>query len=432
MMTAASTNMGMVIVNTNSTLMTVAGTPSQTGGPPPYQGTLTWTGLGGDDLWSNTNNWDPTRMPGSGTDIVITNAGHSSTVDQNFTIKSLTWGQGLNGNGLATANLYRGGDSVLTLLGSFVRPTQATYHLYVHVPIKLGTDLEFNFPAWGVYFNESVSGDHKLTQKTEWCGGFSFAKTNTFNGWDIVKSWDISIPSGGFGLGPVSIGSGEGSTKRNVLLLASDSYGFTNTITVEAGTTGTRVLAPKTGVNAALPARWVLDHDLIVFPDRSGYPYSKANTSLELSGDIAGSGGIEMDGIDTVVLTLSGDNTYDGGTTAQAGTVNVNGAQDSARFGMTNATLNVNGTVSFQDGETVHVHGGGSMTATNGAFDLTGLTPDPDPPVVLVDYAGGTFSGPASLRDLLSAGSLAQDWVLRDTGTQITAEAAKGLLLILW
>src|SRR5580658_2454624 len=40
----------------------------------------TWTGSGGDYLWSDVNNWNPASLPGLADEVVFTNAGASSGI----------------------------------------------------------------------------------------------------------------------------------------------------------------------------------------------------------------------------------------------------------------------------------------------------------------------------------------------------------------
>lgn len=96
------------------------------------------------------------------------------------------------------------------------------------------------------------------------------------------------------------------------------------------------------------------------------------NLSTEVSGDINGAGG-SLVKIGSGTLTLSGANTYTGGTTINAGTLKIAGAgtlgASSAGTNVAGGTLDLGGTAQTQDGG-VTVTGG---RITNGTLSSSGL-----------------------------------------------------------
>ncbi|MGA2255290.1 MAG: autotransporter-associated beta strand repeat-containing protein [Thermoguttaceae bacterium] len=190
--------------------------------------------------------------------------------------------------------------------------------------------------------------------------------------------------------------SGPGSlTKVNsgtLILAASNAYTGSTTIsagTLQVGTGGSGSSIGSTG--------GILDNGSLVFNHAD---------AISLSPIISGSGDVMQAGAG--ILTLLASNTYTGGTTISAGTLQVGDGGSGASIGSTSSLLN-NGSLVFNHGDAVifapRISGSGNLTQTGtGILTLTGNN----------TYTGGTT---------ITAGTLvfASSQAIGGSGANVTA-----------
>ncbi|MCY2931230.1 MAG: family 20 glycosylhydrolase [Planctomycetota bacterium] len=120
---------------------------------------------------------------------------------------------------------------------------------------------------------------------------------------------------------------------------------------------------------------------------------------------------------------LAGADTRTGLTTVAGGTLSVNGSMADAAITVSGGLLNGTGTIRFLDGNVIDDNA--AVDASAMQFDLTGLS---GTSVTILDYAGGAFTGPDALNDLLNADSYVAGWRLADIGAALRAVRLDPLL----
>ncbi|MGO4838883.1 autotransporter-associated beta strand repeat-containing protein, partial [Rhizobiaceae sp. 2RAB30] len=97
------------------------------------------------------------------------------------------------------------------------------------------------------------------------------------------------------------------------------------------------------------------------------------NTSSVFSGNISGSGGLVKSG--SGELTLTGINTYTGGTTIKSGTLSVSSDANlgNSAYGITLEGGTLRNTAAFSTGRTITLAAGGGVLRTDADLTLTGI-----------------------------------------------------------
>ena len=221
----------------------------------------------------------------------------------------------------------------------------------------------------------------------------------TFNVGGLTGSGSIGLADGNY---PVTLnvgGNGAGTTYSGVLagpgslvkigaglLTLSGSNGYTGGTTVSAGT----LQVGSGGSGASIGGTsGVLDNGSLIFNHADGVTFPQI---------ISGSGSLTQTGAG--ILTLLGSNTYSGGTTISAGTLQVGNGGSGASIGTTSSVLN-NGNLIFNHGDAVVfpqvISGSGGLTqAGAGLLTLLGSN----------TYSGGTTIAAGTLKlDFSQAGA---------------------------
>lgn len=145
---------------------------------------------------------------------------------------------------------------------------------------------------------------------------------------------------------PVTLGNPDNSV---TMIIGNRLFGNQNPVTQPLANlsfegSGNKITAPAGGRLKLIASSIVTingtDHEISAPVVLSGYATFKGNGSLIISGIISGGFGVTMDGSGTV--TLSGDNTYTGTTTINAGTLK---AGNLTAFGTGGITVNAGGTL---------------------------------------------------------------------------------------
>ena len=221
----------------------------------------------------------------------------------------------------------------------------------------------------------------------------------TFNVGGLTGSGSIGLADGNY---PVTLGvggNGAGTTYSGVLagpgslvkigagsLTLSGSNGYTGGTTIAAGA----LQVGSGGSGASIGGTsGVLDNGSLIFNHADGVTFPQI---------ISGSGSLTQTGAG--ILTLLGSNTYSGGTTISAGTLQVGNGGSGASIGGTGNVLN-NGSLIFNHGDAVVfpqvISGSGGLTqAGAGLLTLLGSN----------TYSGGTTIAAGTLKlDFSQAGA---------------------------
>ncbi len=300
-----------------------------------------WIG-GSDSLWSNATNWNPERAPSDGENVAIESSGNATV---NHNVSGNTYGNWtFNAGGAQVA--IQGNDVSIgdgktlanesSFLQTFAVDVAAAGSLLIHggtaglsfqnIQVADGSVLTFNTgSSTGNVIQGAVSGSGSSlvvagSGTLQLSGNNTYSGGTALNGGTLVAGADAQLGDASGGL----------SFNGGALSLTND-FNSARNITLNAG---------------------------------GGTINTNAN-SVELSGDIGGSGALTKVGTGT--LTLSGSNSYSGGTAVVAGALV--GNTDSLQGDIVN-----NGTVLFtqtSDGTYAgSISGSGSLTKT-GAGTLT-------------------------------------------------------------
>jgi autotransporter-associated beta strand protein len=178
-----------------------------------------------------------------------------------------------------------------------------------------------------------IGGSGNLTKTS--AGTLSLSGSNTFSGVLTVAAGNLSIAT----INDASANGVLGNSTNAVVLGSS-------------GTTGT---LQYTGATASSTKKFTM-----ATGGTGAFQIDTAGTTLTLSGIIDGSGALSKTGAGT--LSLSGVNTYSGGTTVSAGTLQLSG---SGTLGSTSGSLTVNGGTLNLNGTN---QGVGNLTGSGGTI----------------------------------------------------------------
>ncbi|MES2310158.1 MAG: autotransporter-associated beta strand repeat-containing protein, partial [Verrucomicrobiota bacterium] len=174
---------------------------------------------------------------------------------------------------------------------------------------------------------------------------------NTFSGNVVIQKGALSFGALGSSTNAVTLGSvGNGSA---TMVTSGSSTSIANNITVSSGTGGTLLLgSTNTGTsNSTYSGTILLNGDL------SDSSVKTSAGSLNFTNTISGNGMLTKLG--TGISTLSGTNTYTGGTVINAGTLLVNGTIKGDVAVANGGILGGTGTISPGAGKTLTIASGG-------------------------------------------------------------------------
>ena len=149
------------------------------GSPAASAGTVTWTGLGASDLWSDAANWNPAG-PATGDDVVLAQTGtHApTTFDITFNAKSLTFGNTTNATTLANGYIVNpgGGSFGLQSGGSIIDNSNTSVIDQLNIDVALGGPATIS-GSHALLFGGVISGSGGVTIDNT--AGIIFAGDNT-------------------------------------------------------------------------------------------------------------------------------------------------------------------------------------------------------------------------------------------------------------
>jgi autotransporter-associated beta strand protein len=183
---------------------------------PSYsKGDFVWNGKGGDQLWSNENNWDGKFKPASayGNTIVISGIGkqiNENDIQDNMKLSALLFGDpdSLDANPIATVkgkSLQFGGDN------STIVTRQGTGGAEVQNPLVLDTDLVANVVASSLLISGNISQTNtaarSLRKKSD--NTLKLSGSNTYTGGTFVEKGKLVVKGDSpTGTGDVDIAAG--------------------------------------------------------------------------------------------------------------------------------------------------------------------------------------------------------------------------------
>jgi autotransporter-associated beta strand protein len=306
--------------------------------------TIFWTG-GSSSLWSDSGNWNSSRTPASGNDIVFSmlSAGNfTTTLDQNLTINSLSIWE----TSPVTIN-----SNTLTI-NSGIDLNSAYNNLTVNSALVLGGGNHWTIGSGRtVRVNGSISGGHSLN--LDGYGTVSLYNTNTYTLGTFVNRGTLLLANGS-GLGSTSAGTTVASgaqlqvyssmTCNQPLNLAGTGTSANGALRVSASAnavwTGAITLGNAAQINLDGGTTLALNGGIV------------GGHSLTLSGD-AGSQGVVNGGLNTgaFAVTKGGAGTWTlTGTNTFSGALNVDTASTSANDGdlIINSSNSIAGATAIQ------------------------------------------------------------------------------------
>lgn len=219
---------------------------------------------------------------------------------------------------------------------------------------------------------------------------------NTFRGGTTIKRGSLSA-FGSLGSGAVLLGDTTGSAAATLNVRATIANGFTNNITVQSGSSGTKTLTTNQTGGVVLGGTLTLNDNLTF----------TASTDGTFNGAISGTGNFVKGG--SAALTFAGANTFSGNLTVNTGAFTLAATTGSLTFyigtngvtnkvnGSTTGAVAFNGTfnlnlsgASLVDGNSWTLVSLASTAETYGSsFAITGFTQNND---VWTNGAGLTFT----------------------------------------
>jgi autotransporter-associated beta strand protein/probable HAF family extracellular repeat protein len=369
----------------------------------PPATTMTWTGAGGDNLWSDGANWSGNGglAPAPGDTLVFgPGASQQSTfddLDPNTSFNAIRFtgaGYTVNGNPLdikgsidASAstgantlndNLTLAAKSTIAMAGS------ATSLTFGGTIDNAGFNMQVTGTGGAVRFDGSISGGGSLTDSNS--GTVTLVAGNAYSGGTTLSAGALALGSSS------AVGTGTFSIKGGTLEIGSKALTLANAMTVGANfkivgnnslgfsgataITGNRTITISNAGGLTFSGPVSLGGNLTINSGSltvSGATTLTASRTVTInSGATAVMGVITQSGTiarsltksGTGTLTLSAANTYTGPTTVSAGTLLVNGSVAGAVTVKASATLGGAGTT----GAVTVLSGGnaapGSVTAT--------------------------------------------------------------------
>jgi autotransporter-associated beta strand protein len=256
-----------------------------------YTTSLTgYTYTAGGGSWSTTTNWDPNGTPTSASALTFNGTGGTSTNDLLSTVQSIAIASSAGSYTLAGS----GNGSTITLNGGIT--SSSSNNQTISMGINLGADQTFQADAGNLLLSGALATSN-YTLTLAGAGNVSITNTISGNG-ALLKS---------------SLGR----------LALDGNNTYTGATTINAGTLE---IASAGSLGGGSYSGDITNNGTLI--------YSGAN-SQTLAGVISGSGALTQNNSSST-LTLSGNNTYTGATTINAGTLTLSG-------GLSNSSVTVNG-----------------------------------------------------------------------------------------
>jgi probable HAF family extracellular repeat protein/autotransporter-associated beta strand protein len=387
----------------------------------PPTTTLTWTGAGADNLWSDQANWSGGQTPIPGDTLVFgPGASQLSTnddLDPNTSFAAIQFkgaGYTVSGNPLdvagkidasaatgantlsnnvtlrANASIAVGGSSTSLTLGGSIN--------------NAGHNIQVTGTGGAVNLAGAISGSGNLADANS--GTVTLAAGNTYSGRTILTagtlqlgsntalgSGALTIKGGILKVGSAALALGNAVTiAGNVTVAGSNSLSFSGTATISGGRTititnpgGLAFTGPMTlGGNLTINSgAFAVSGTTTMAASRIVTVNSGATTVMGVITETGGTGrSLTKAGAGT--LTLTGANTYTGTTTVSAGALVVNGSVPGAVTVKSGATLGGSGTtgavtalsggnVSPGSGATTAILNMGNLALKSGSIDNVAL-----------------------------------------------------------
>lgn len=304
----------------------------------------TWTGAGGNDLWSTPGNWN-TTTPVTGGSVFLNNAGANpgasasgflyDLVGVNLQSVTLTSPGPFNNHYVITQS--GGGVLGFQSSASFTNLNSFSGDDRVIVPVTLNGPATFTHTGGSIWrFQSPISGTGPLTiiSNGTATSSIDLQAVNTYSGATII-----------------------GAGARNVFARVDGAIPNTSALTVDAGGAGALffVTQPSYTIGSLAGGGNVsVGGTLITGGDNSNTTFSGVIANV-------GSGALTKTG--TGIMTLTGANTYTGATNVNGGTLVVNGSIVSA--------VTVNGGTLGGSGSVGGVTIGGTIAPGNSIGTLT-------------------------------------------------------------
>ncbi len=317
----------------------------------PDLGAVEWVGggaVGNENVWFYDANWDPNTRdpqdPGTialfgpqGTAYPNVNLPSNKTIGQLYFQEDTSYT--ISGTGELTFD-NNGSDALIYVGGTGSHAINSNIALDDNLVINQ-TESTTTFTLGGV-----ISGSNNISLQGD--GTTRFSGANTYTGTTTINGTTLRITNSS-GLG----GTGSGTTLTNggTLELAYDSGVSDEALSFANGANQGTLLSVNTGTNREFSGDITFNGTAT---DESGalilgkVAVESGNT-LEVSGNLTGTGGLEKSGLGTLVIdtTSAGNNTYSGGTKITEGRISIGtntNSVDNARFGSTASGLNYLGT----------------------------------------------------------------------------------------
>jgi autotransporter-associated beta strand protein len=377
--------------------------------------TTNFSAAGSFSRWSDAANWDNGVANAVGTQAIISSGASAWIQGETFTVGTLTHSGDGGVSGVGTL-IFDNGGSDATLTNQLASSSNQ-----MMPNVVLNSALVVNQVAGGMYdFEGSISGSHGITLNGAG-GWFRLAGTNTYTGGTTLNGGGLQIfDSSALGTGPLTAADG------TTLFLSSFGNALTvnGTVNLEENITST-----LSGVISGSGGVTKIGSGIVILSGANTYSggttisagtlqIGNGGTSGAIQGDITNNSTLifnrsnvltcwgNISGTGTLIkqgdgaLVLAGANTYSGGTTISAGTLQVgNGFTVGAIAGdiTNNSALIFNRTDALTYAGAIS--GTGSLTKEgSGTLTLTGANA----------YSGGTTvsAGTLQIGDGGTAGSL--------------------------
>jgi fibronectin-binding autotransporter adhesin len=339
-----------------------------------------WKG-GNGDTWGTANNWTSDSAgntliagaPGTTADVVFAATGAtnlSTTLGADYTVKSLT----INASGV-------------TIAGANTLTANATSASAFNINASSGTTV----------ISANLAGSGAGLTKSD-AGTLTINGTNTFGGGLTLGAGTLNLNSAAApGSGSITITGGtlDNTSGSSVTLSNNNAQNWNGDFTF----TGTRDLNMGTGTVALGASRTVTVN----------------GANLTVGGIISGTG-YSLTKAGAGALTLGAANTYTGGTTLGAGTLNINNA---SAIGAGAFTI-TGGTLDNTSGSTVTLSTNNAQT-WNGDFVFTGTSD--------LNLGNGAVTMAASRQVTVNGGNLTVGGIISGSGFGL-AKAGAGTLIL--
>jgi autotransporter-associated beta strand protein len=324
--------------------------------------------------WSDASKWNPAGIPNeTGSVALLTNnitASRTNTVDALVAVGALEIG---SRNGVAGFLINAVGDGSLSFdnSGAGARIVQAagTDQDAIQSPILLADELTISnahtLTISGVI--SELGGARSVTKVGS--GQLTLSSSNTFSGGLTINSGTVAVSAASkLGTGMVTLGDTTGANSASII----GSRTVTNTITVAAGSSGTKTLRCSGSSTITFSGRILLNGDLTASSFNTG-------GSTTLSGVISGPGAVTVTAQNaTNIVVLGNANTFGGGVTLASGTLLL-GSDDALGTGAllisNGTTLGPNGDSAVAPANPIAVNGNCTLAQAasgTGAITLSG------------------------------------------------------------